>query len=201
MAIVGAAWGSDLLGRLSALGFAGSQLSILTNVVGNGSALHVIGKAFTTTDVGTIPGAGVGTGLGLTGLSASAISSDIYSNCVSTFGQAGTKLKDFSDAMAASCVAQMALAVLTSSHAPVFAGAGTVNVGSVTVVAAGWGSSIQGLGAAAGFIGPQWANWALAIGTGHANGVINTGTGTVTIAGSPSGPTSPGAGVGSGIIS
>lgn len=205
MAIVGAAWGSDLMGRLSGIGFNGSKLSILTDVVGNGSALHVIGKPFSTVDVGSIPGIGVGVGVGVSGLSASAISSDIFSNCVSTFGQSGAKLKDFCDAMAASCVAQMALATLTSNHTPVFLGSGTVTVGSIGVVPAGWGSSIAGLGSAAGFVGSQWTNWANAIGKGHANGVKNTGTGTVTIAGSftgsiPPGPL-PGAGSGSGVIS
>lgn len=205
MPLIGAAWGSDLMGRLSGAGFVGSKLSVLTNAVGNGSVLHVVGKSFATVDVGLIPGIGVGVGVGVTALSASAISAEIFSECVSTFGQSGSKLKDFCDAMAASCVAQMALATLTSNHTPVFSGAGTVTVGSIGVVPAGWGSSIQGLGAAAGLVGSQWANWATAIGKGHGNGVKNTGTGTVTIAGSftgsvPPGPL-PGGGSGSGIIS
>lgn len=203
--IVGAAWAADLMGKLSAKGFSGSYLSVLTNVVGNGSALHVIGKPFVTQDVGLIPGVGVGVGVGITGLSASTISDEIFSNCVSTFGQSGPKLKDFCDAMAQSCVAQMALATLTSTHTPVFAGSGTVVNGSIGVVPALWGSSIAGLGTAAGFVGPQWSNWANAIGKGHANGVINTGAGTVTITGSftgvvPPGPL-PGAGAGAGTIS
>jgi hypothetical protein len=202
MPIIGPAWSSDLLGRLSAKGFSGSYLSVVTTAVGQGSQLAVVGKPFSTTDIGTIPGVGVGTGVGVTGLSASTISSEIFSNCVSTFGQSGAKLQDFCDAMAASCVAQMALATLTSAHTPVFAGVGTVVVGSIGVVPAGWGSSIAGLGSAAGLVGSQWNNWANAIGKGHADGVKNTGTGTVTIVGSPTSPTPvPGAGTGTGTIS
>lgn len=201
MAIVGAAWGSDLYGRLSSLGFQGSQLQTLTTVVGEGSAQHVIGKPFATVDTGTVPGTGTGIGTGITGLSASSIADEIYSECVNSFGQAGSKLKDFCDAMAASCVAQMALATLTSTHTPVFAGVGTVTAGSIGVVPAGWGSAIASLGVSAGFKGTHWNNWANAIGTGQANGVKNTGTGTVTITGSPSGTPSPGAGAGIGAIS
>lgn len=202
MPIIGAAWASDLMGRLSSSGFNGSKLSEVTTAVGNGSMMAVVGKPFTTMDVGTVPGVGAGTGVGVMGLSASTISSEIFSTCVSTFGQSGDKLQDFCDAMAASCVAQMALATLVTVDTPVFAGVGTIVTGSIGVDPSSWGSAIAGLGSASGLIGSQWMNWANAIGKGHADGVKNTGTGMVTIVGSPTSPTPvPGAGTGTGTIS
>lgn len=197
--ISGAAWAADLFAQFSGIGFIGSELNSFTSFVGNGSALHVIGKTFTTMDTGAIPGAGTGAGVGVTGISASNISDNIYSLAVQSFGQAGPKLRDFTDAMGRACVSALALATLISVDTPVFAGVGTIDVGSISVNGAAWGSSIQTQGAS--FQGSQWPNFTTAIGTGMAMEVIAAGTGTLTITGSPFSTPTGGSGTGTGTIS
>jgi len=201
MPIVGSAWSTELLGTLSANGFVGSELNNFTDAIGSGSAGHVVGQTFTTTDVGTVPGAGVGVGVGIIGVDAIYISNQIYSYSVASFGQAGSKLKDVCDALGSACSNQMALATLASTHNPVFAGTGIVDIGSISVVGSDWGSLIQSFGSGSGFIGGSWPDWAEAIGKGQAEGVIQDGTGNVVITGAPSGIPVPGAGTGTGVIS
>lgn len=196
--ISGASWSATLLASLSGKGFVGSRLSDFTDAVGNGGQAHVVGKVFTTTDVGTIPGTGVGIGIGIVGMIAATISTLIFAAASGLFGQFGSRLMDVTDSIADACLSEMALATLTSTHAPVFAGTGTVDVGSIPVVAAGWGSAIDA--AAPSFLGTQWPNFAQACGE-QATNVLATGTGSVAISGSPSGPTIPGGGVGVGVIS
>lgn len=201
MALSGSGWSAALYASLSGKGFVGSRLMDFTDAVGIGSVNHVVGKPFATTDTGTVPGNGVGSGTGVTGLSSAAISSAVFSLAVGFFGQAGSRLQDICDSIGDTCVAQMALATLTSTHTPVFAGTGVINVGSIGVVPSGWSGSVNSEGAGNGFIGSQWPNFATAIGQGQASQVLATGTGTVTITGSPTSPTPvPGSGSGSGVI-
>lgn len=198
--ITGTAWDNDLYARFVSIGFKGSYLHKFTGVIGNGSAAEVVGKTFTTTDVGTVPGAGTGAGVGIVGISAATISNTIYSLAVSYFGQAGARLKDTCDQIADSCVAQMALATLSSTHTPVYLGTGTIVVGSITVDPGGWSSLITSQGVSNGFKGSQWPNLAEAVGTGQAMGVLSSGTGIVTITGS-GGPPVGGSGNGFGVMS
>lgn len=207
MPLVGAAWSTDLYGRLSALGMVGSKLMDFTDAVGKGSANHVIGKPFATVDTGLTIGPGVGSGVGLMGFVAPAIATSIFGLAVVAFGGSGTKLQDVCDAIGQSCVAQMALATLSSTHTPVFLGSGIVTPGSVAVVPAAWGSSIDSEGSGVGFVGTKWPDFASAIGTGQGTHVLASATGTVTITGVwsglpplPPGGT-PGAGSGTGTIS
>lgn len=198
--IVGSAWSTTLLGLLSGIGFVGSRLSDFTDAIGNGAQSHVVGKAFTTTDTGTTPGVGVGTGTGITGMNSAAMATGIFSQAVSFFGQAGSKLQDLCDQVAAANITEMGKALLSSNHTPVFSGAGVVDVGSVGVIGPDWGSQIES--AAPSFEGSQWGNFAQALGVGQANEILASGTGSVTITGSPTSPTtSPGAGTGAGTIS
>ena len=199
--ITGTVWANDLYSRLVGIGFEGSSLQKLANTIGDGSAMAVVGVAFTTVDVGTVPGAGIGTGTGITGLSASAMSNNMYTLSVSSFGSEGSKLKDICDAIAASCVAQLALAHLASVDAPVVIGTGSVVVGSIAVTASSWSSAISTQGEANGFQGSQWPNWAQAIGGGQAQEVLADGTGSLIIAGATPGSPSPGTGGGTGTIS
>lgn len=198
MSISGGAWASDLYGRLSGAGFTGTELSTFTSAVGMGSATHVVGQSFMTVDVGVVAGAGVGTGTGITGLSSGTISSSIYGLAVGYFGQAGTKLQDLCDAVAASCVAILGQASLSSIDAPVYAGTGTITPGTITVNGSTWGSLIQTQGAS--FMGSQWGSLASAIGMGQALDVLSSGTGTLVITGGGSG-SGPGSGTGTGTIS
>jgi hypothetical protein len=202
MPIVGSAWSSTLKGTLSGMGMNGSQLQSFTDAVGLGSTMSIVGKAFTTTDVGLIPGVGVGVGAGITGLSPMDAANLIYGNC-SAFGFVGARLHDFCTACGSALVSTLADAILSSTHAPVWQGAGSVVTGSIAVVPSEWGSNIHS--AAAGFMGSKWPDFANAIGAGSANHVIAKGTGSVVISGSFTGPTPPGplpgAGVGAGTIS
>jgi hypothetical protein len=197
--ISGPGWSTDLYGLLTGIGLLGSKLHEFTDAVGLGSASHVVGKTFVTVDVGTVPGAGVGTGTGITGLSASTISSTIYSMAVLSFGQAGSRLKDTCDQIAAACVAQMALATLATVDSPVYLGGGTITPGTIAVIPAVWGATIQSQ--APNFLGSQWPNFAAAIGTGMGENVQSSGTGSLVIVGSPSGAPVPGGGAGGGTIS
>jgi len=203
--ISGPNWSATLQGLLAGKGFVGTRLSDFTDAVGNGGQTHVVGKAFTTTDAGLVPGAGPspGVGVGVTGISGPAISTLIFALATGFFGQSGSKLMDTTDAIGDACVAELALADLNSTHAPVFSGSGVVDVGSIGVIPAGWGSDIDA--AAPSFIGSQWSNFANAMGMGQANHVLAAGTGNVVISGSfggssPPGPL-PGAGVGAGVVS
>ena len=198
MSLVGANWSNTLFASLSGKGFTGSKLMDFTDAVGIGSVTHVVGKGFTTTDVGLGPGAGAGIGTGVTALTSSVISAAIFNAAASAFGQTGSKLQDVCDSIGDACVSEMANATLTSTHAPVGVGTGVVDVGSVAVDAPGWGSDIESQGSGAGFIGSEWPNFATAIGIGCAQDVLASGTGTVVISG---GGALPAAGVGVGTVS
>lgn len=197
--ISGSNWSTILQGFLAGKGFNGSRMSDVTDAVGNGGQTHVVGKSFTTVDSGSTPGVGVGTGTGITGLSGAAISTLIIALATGSFGQAGAKLPDFADAVGDACVSELGAALLTSAHTPVFAGSGTVDVGSIPVVPAGWGSDINSAGSS--LVGSEWSNFADAMGQGQANHVLAAGSGSVSISGSATGPVVPGAGTGTGTIS
>lgn len=199
--ISGTAWANDLYARLVGIGFQGSYLERFTNTIGMASAEAVIGRAFTTLDIGAVPGNGVGTGTGITGLNEATMSSNMYSLSVASFGQEGAKLKDTCDQIAASCIAQLGNATLATIDSPVYAGTGTIVTGSITVDPSSWSSLISAQGDSSGFLGAQWPSWAQAIGTGQAMEVIADGTGSVTIVGSPYDPPGPGTGSGTGTIS
>ncbi len=191
-------WSSALFSDLSGKGFAGSRLMDFTDAVANGSVLHIVGKSFDTTDVGTVPGDGIGTGTGITGIISATVASAIFTTASGSFGSFGTRLQDVADSVADILVAQMLTALLTSAHNPVFDGTGTVDIGSIAVVGSAWGSAIQT--AAPTFLGSEWPNFSNAIGVGCAAGFA-TATGLVTITGSPSGAPVPGNGTGTGTLS
>jgi hypothetical protein len=193
------AWASTLQGILSGKECSGPSLPDLCKAIGTGSVMHLAGKTFQTIDVGTTVGAGVGTGAGLSGVVPDTVAMTIASTAKGLFKtDGGPKLQDICDAIAQCLVQQLATITLTSAHAPVFVGAGTVVPGSIPVVGEAWGSAIAG---ACSFNGPQWPNFAKAIGMGCAAGLA-TATGAVVILGSPAIPVPvPGAGAGTGALS
>jgi len=199
--ILGTAWSSALFGDISGKGLGGANLIDFTDAVGLGSQTHAVGKSFTTTDAGTVPGTGAGIGVGITGLVGATISSLVFGLAVVFFGQAGANLIDITDSIGDICAAQMALADLLSTHGPVFVGTGIVDVGSVGVIPAGWGTDIDSQGAILGLVGASWPDLANAIGQGQGTHVIAAGSGSVVITGSPSGAPVPGVGVGAGTMS
>jgi hypothetical protein len=204
MSLIGSRWSNTLFGLLSGTGFQGQRLIEFTDAVGFGSVSHIVGKSFTTTDIGSITGLGIGTGTGIVGLISSFISDNIFNLCQSAFGQSGSRLRDITDALAQALITELNLATLTSQHTPVFLGSGTIDIGSIGVIGGPWGTSIESEGSGHGFQGIHWGNFASAIGEGQAQGVLNSGTGNLTIVGSFAGATPPGplpgAGIGTGVI-
>lgn len=192
-------WDNNIYGKLAAKGFVGAQLHKFTGAVGQGSATHSTGKAFATTDVGTIPGNGIGSGTGIT-VSGATATTNIFA-LASAAGFHGSRLYDVCDACGQAFQEEYAQASLASVDSPVFLGTGTIVVGSIAVVGAAWSSLIQSLGAGQNFIGSKWPDFAQALGTGQAMAVLSAGTGTLTIVGSPSGTPASGSGAGSGTMS
>jgi hypothetical protein len=200
MPIVAGAWSAAIVSSLSAKGMSGSKMSNFANAVGTGSAQSLIGKSFSTTDTGAVPGAGMGSGVGIQGVPSSTIKSAIYASCVGTFGQGGPSLMDFADAVASACVQMLQQATLSSTHGPIFTGNATIVVGSISVSPSEWSNNIKSAGSI--MQGAQWANFSKALGEAQANAIKAGGTGNLAIAGAPASPTpSPGSGVGTGTIS
>lgn len=201
MPINGSAMSATLMGLLAGAGFIGEKLKDMCDAIGNGSVMSVAGKTFQTMDTGTVPGIGVGNGVGLMGLVPPMISMTIYGKSVGSFGQPGQNLLPLCDSVANALIMEMAKATLMSNHPLVFVGVGTVMPGTIPVQPSEWGNNVESQGKSAGFEGSQWGNLANAIGVGCAGG-FGTATGVVTIAGSPTAPIPvPGAGVGIGSIS
>lgn len=185
------------------------------SAIGNGSAVHVVGKPFTTTDTGFLSSTtGTGLGTGITLVSASSIANAMFAELNGVFGQSGPDLQNFCDAVGAACATLMGQATLTSTPHPappyfIYSGSGAVDVGSVGVVAAPWATSIQSLGTV--FLGTAWPQICTAIGNACTNNIKSVGTGSVTITGSYSQPppipptppnsSTPGSGTGTGTIS
>lgn len=202
MTMDGSNMSGTLFSALSGLGFSGDNLTDYCDAIGIGSIdNHLVGLAFTTEDEGTTPGAGVGTGTGLSGLDETALANALFQAHVSAFGQAGDDLQDLCDQLAAALISEIALATLSSTHTPVFSGTGEVVPGSIPVDPTAWGSAIESEGAGFGFVGDNWPDAAESVASEYAAAMANA-TGTVDITGSPSSSsTSPGTGTGSGTLS
>jgi hypothetical protein len=202
MALSASTLASLIQANLAAQGAVGSNLSKFCNAIGKGVVESIVGKAFTTADVGLIPGIGVGTGTGIQGLS----SAIMKSTALSLMSSRGVNADKMMQAIMDAVVTHLSsAATLSSTHAPVFSGSGTVVPGSIAVVAAQMSSNIDSELSAQGAVGVNKTNLATAIGTGIANNILSSGTGTVAISGSFTGPTPPGpipgAGSGAGTIS
>lgn len=200
MAMLGAHMANLMFQAGIGAGFLGSSWQDMCDVIGAGAVGGIVGKAFATVDVGTVPGAGKGTGTGITGVVPAALSANLLTALLAL--GPGTSLPDLCDAVANAMVGELGAAALSSNHAPVFSGTGMVTVGSIPVVGSVIGNSIKAAGVGKGFLGASWPVVATAIGTQIALSIIAGATGSVTIAPvSTSPPTSAGAGAGSGTIS
>lgn len=184
----------NLAGNYNANGY---NLQKFCDAIATGIVMSIAGKSFTTSDIGTIPGTGVGHGTGIAGLSSSTMQNTALSLMISRGYNAGNLMISIMD----SVVTHLGSATLTSSDSPVFVGTGTIAVGSIAVSASEMSNNITSQFEAQGAIGSNYGNLSTAIGTGVANNIIASGTGTLSITGSPSGITSPGSGTGSGAIS
>jgi hypothetical protein len=171
----------DLYGLGSAKGFTGKRFFQFCQVIAQAAVLSVKGKPFATTDTGLTIGAGPGTGIGIMGLSKGLIKSRIISLGA---GQQmlGYRFPDVADIIAAATVKEMGKATLTSTHAPVFKGAGTIIPGSIPVVASQWVSHLKSQGQGKRFIGRRFPNFCQAVGQACASNFPQA-TGTVAISG------------------
>jgi len=201
----GAALSSAIQSTLSA-GWSGTQLTNFCNAIGMGVVGALKGSlTFTTADVGTVPGTGIGSGSGIKGMNVSNISSLIYSTGNGAWASQqrdgpGVEWMNFCTKVATAINTHlMSTAILTSTHTPVFAGVGTVLAYS-GVTASAVKSSI--IAAAPGsWASTKFPDLANAVATGLMTELLgHSPIDTVTIVGSPTGSPSPGSGSGSGIV-
>lgn len=189
-------------------GWHGTQLTPFCNALGMGIVTALKGQlTFTTVDVGLVAGAGpaAGIGAGIKGMVPANIQTTMYNAgqaSWSAFQRDGPGVQWMTFCMKVSTAVNLHLkttSILTSTHAPVYLGSGTVQ--SYSGVTA---SQVQAAILAAA--PPSWAahrfsELALAVATGLMTEILgHSPTDTVTITGSPSGTPASGAGVGSGIV-
>lgn len=196
MGLSASALGSLIDANLASAGAIGSMRTVFANAVAAGIVMSVVGKSFSTIDVGTIPGTGTGSGTGLTGL----ISATMTTTAVGLLPTTGVNAIPMMNAIMNAVVTHMGSAALNSTHTPVFAGSGTVVPGSIPVLAPELASNIEAQLTSAGANGSNKAILSAAIAGGVAIGFV-TATGSVSISGSPSGTPSPGGGSGTGVVS
>lgn len=184
----------------------GTQFAPFCTAIGMGIVLATSGMlTFTTADVGTVPGVGAGVGTGITGLVSANIQTQMYNKGQSFWaslqtGGPGTEWMNICTKIALVVKTHFAMnATLTSAHAPVFLGVGTVlSYAGVTIPAMKAAIVAQAPGAWAAARFPELAE---AVATGVVLELTtHSPTDTVTITGSPTGIPVPGAGSGAGIV-
>lgn len=188
--------------NMQAAGAKGSNLQVFCSAIAAGIVMSIVGKPFTTQDTGLVPGIGAGIGTGITGLSSSAMKSTALAAMSSRGENADKMMQAIMDGVVSHLSGS---AILISNNTPVFLGSGTVNVGSILVVAPEMGGNISSQLSAVGANGENKTNLAMAIAAGVCSNILSSGTGTVTITGTftgsvPPGPV-PGSGSGVGVIS
>ena len=206
MALNGAGLASEIQSALTGLPWTGTELTVFCNAIGQGIVTNVSGTLlFTTSDTGQIPGSGAGVGVGITGLSPVNIADTIFN-----IGQGfwapfqnngpGDQWRIFCDTVAVPITSHFAAnATLTSTHAPVFAGSGTVTAYS-GITAAGMTGAITAL-APPGWQAARFPELAEAVATGVVTEILgHSPADTVVISGSPSGDPEPGSGSGAGVV-
>jgi hypothetical protein len=198
MSLSASTLGSLIASNLTSHGALGANKVKFANAVAAGIVMSIAGKTFVTADVGTTPGAGVGSGVGITGLTSSNMVTTSMGVMPSTGVNASLMFQSIHDAVVSHLSSN---ALLTSSHTPVFLGAGTIVVGSIPVSISEMAGNINTQIVNAGANGSNKMILCTAIATGVVTEILSTATGTVAIVGSPSGTPSPGAGAGAGVIS
>lgn len=167
MPMAGPTFAAKLLTAFTSAGLIGISTPIYAQTIGNGAMLQILGKPFNTIDTGSTPGTGAGTGVGLTGIVGAVVSAQIQTEIVSFTGLPPTPdMIKMANAIGDGLEQEVALASLISTHSPVFAGTATIAPGSIGVVGASVGSSIETQGIGSGFVGKDWPGFAKAIGNG-----------------------------------
>jgi len=184
--ILGPKIASSIQAAMTAAGNTGVNVPALALALGNGAAQTLVLKSFQTADTGTQPGVGIGTGIGIQGVSASLVSQSIQAAFLQEFGSLGPSIPGIAEAISQALEQELATATLTSNHSPCFVGQGTILPGSILITSSEWGSTT--LAAGPTFLGSDWPRFANAVGRGCAQ-CFTTATGQVTITGSPTSPT------------
>lgn len=197
MALSPSVLASLIQANLAGYGANGSKLGVFCTAVATGIVMSIVGKTFTTIDVGTVPGVGAGSGVGITGLS----SALMKSTALGLMSSQGVNAPKLMQAITDAVVAHLSTATLSSVNAPVFLGTGTIVPGSIAVIPAEMSGNIDSQLQAAGAQGENRTQLATVIGTGVATNILSFGSGTLVITGSPTGIPVPGAGSGTGTIS
>lgn len=198
MALSAGALASLIQGNLEAQGAIGSNLAKFCTGIANGIVESIVGKSFTTADVGLTPGAGIGTGTGITGLSSSTMQTAALAAMHSRGSNAPKMMSSLMDAVVSHLASS---AGLSTVNAPVFQGVGTIVVGSIAVSASEMGGNIASSLASQGGNGSNASELSHAIATGICTGILASGTGSVVITGGAPPTPVPGTGAGVGTIS
>jgi hypothetical protein len=190
--------GSLIDSNLAGYGANGSNRTIFSNAIAAGIVMSISGKSFATLDAGSVPGFGAGSGVGLTGLNPT----NMTSTSISIMPSVGVNANNFLMAIMNAVVTHLSSsATLTSTHTPVFAGVGTIVIGSIPVSITEMKNNIDSQLSLAGAVGSNRTVLSNVIATGIVTEILNSATGTVVIVGSPSGTPSGGSGAGVGVIS
>jgi hypothetical protein len=181
-------------------GVVGPQFVNFSTALSAGINTGIVGSTFNTVDVGSVANPGTGVGLAITGLSTSTLSTLMYNNCYTAFGNsAGVRLQDLTDAISASVVTHLAQAVFTSTHTPVYTGTGVVSFALSSMNSGTMALAIKN--AAPLFTGLQWLNLCNSVASAIVTHIKAVGTGVVVITGAAPPSPVPGAGVGTGVVS
>jgi len=192
---------ADTLASLirSNMNASGKNAGKFANEIASGIAMSIVGKSFTTIDIGGVPGTGAGTGVGITGMDPDSMTkvtlAKMQMQLKDPSRSLGKNAKRTADAIMQATVQHlMSSAQLVSVDTPVYAGEGEIVVGSITVseseMATNIYNSLSGKG-------NHRMDFAAAVAAGVSFGILTQGTGVLTIVGSPDVPT-PGAGSGAG---
>lgn len=179
-------------------GARGVNMVPFVKAVSAGIVLSIVGKPFTTKDIGTIPGVGKGTGVGITGIDAN----KMVETALKDMGTYGTNARPMMKAIMDGTKQHLTLATLSSAHPLVFVGTGKVDAGSILVITDEMTINIDTQLLLVKANGSNRKRLAHAIAKGICDEIKSKGTGTVIIVGSPTSPfPAPGVGVGAGVIS
>ena len=175
--------------NMMSYGAHGSNLQKFCDGIASGILLPIIGTSFTTNDTGLISNSGTGTGVGITGLSPSAM----VSLALADMSSQGVNAPNMMQAIMDGTVTHLSTAAtLSSTDTQVYSGTGMIVVGSIVVTVSGMSSSIDTALQSQGANGSNRTKLAHAIATGIVTNILSSGTGTLTINGTPAPPFSPG---------
>lgn len=178
-------------------GASGSNLQKFCDGVAQGILTPIIGTSFMTNDSGLISNNGTGTGMGITGLSASTMTSLALADMFHTGSNASKLMQAIMDGTVTHL---STAATLMSTDTQVYSGTGMIIIGSIVVTISGMSSSIDSSLSSQGANGANRTHLAHAIATGIVTNILSSGTGTLTITGTPALPMIPGSDTGVGTI-